>query len=279
MLVWSWTNCHPYLKFAICGGAISGLNADGMNESISALLELAHQIGREDRHLAILGEGNVSVRLSPCQFAVKASGSSLATLGETDVTVCDIGKVLAILDQKMLPDAKLEQALLEARMNDRAKKPSVESMFHAWLLSLEDVSYVGHCHPVSANQVLCSPRARDFAERRMFPDEIVCCGAASVYVPYADPGLVLAREIRERTSAFIKEHEYVPRLIVLQNHGIIALGSTPNAVLACLLMATKAAAIFAGAAAMGGPNFLLPQHVERIFVRPDEAYRQRQLKI
>jgi ribulose-5-phosphate 4-epimerase/fuculose-1-phosphate aldolase len=71
----------------------------------------------------------------------------------------------------------------------------------------------------------------------------------------------------------------VPRLILLQNHGVIALGPTPQAVLATILMASKAAAIFMGAAAMGGPNFLNPQHVERIAGRPDEAYRQRQLKM
>ena len=68
-------------------------------------------------------------------------------------------------------------------------------------------------------------------------------------------------------------------LILLQNHGIIALGATPQAVLACLLMATKAAAIFMGAAAMGGPNFMTAQFDERIAARPDEAYRQKQLKI
>jgi len=108
----------------------------------------------------------------------------------------------------------------------------------------------------------------------MFPDEIVCCGASSVYVPYADPGLPLAWQIRERTKDYLRDHGGVPKLIVLQNHGLIALGSTPKAVRACLLMAEKAAAIFAGAAAMGGPTFLLPQHVERITNRPDEAYRQ-----
>jgi rhamnose utilization protein RhaD (predicted bifunctional aldolase and dehydrogenase) len=250
-----------------------------MNEAVAALLDLSHQIGREDRHLAILGEGNTSVKLGPKQFAIKASGGCLATLTDAEVTVCDLEKVLAMLDRKSLPDAKVEQGLLEARVDSAARKPSIEATFHAWLLTLDGVNFVGHCHPLSATQVLCSPRARDFAENRMFPDEVVCCGAASVYVPYADPGLVLARAIRERTSAFIKENGYVPRLIVLQNHGVIALGATPNAVLACLLMASKAAAIFAGAAAMGGPNFLLPPQVGRIFARPDEAYRQKQLKM
>ncbi len=250
-----------------------------MNEPIAALLELSHQIGREDRQLALLGEGNTSTRLSGRQFAVKASGSCLATLSEAEVTVCDLDKVLALLDRKAVPDARIDAALLEARVDAAAKKPSVEAMFHAWLLTLEGVHFVGHCHPVTANQVLCSPRARDFAERRMFPDEVVCCGPASVYVPYADPGLLLAREIRERTAAFVKEAGQVPRLIVLQNHGLVALGATPTAVLAALLMASKAAAIFAGAAAIGGPNFLLPQQVQRIAGRPDEAHRQRELRI
>ncbi|NBX60264.1 MAG: class II aldolase, partial [Opitutaceae bacterium] len=38
------------------------------------LLELSHQLGREDRALAILGEGNTSARLSADTFVVKASG-------------------------------------------------------------------------------------------------------------------------------------------------------------------------------------------------------------
>ena len=132
---------------------------------------------------------------------------------------------------------------------------------------------------MAANQILCSPRARDFAERRLFPDEVVYCGPASVFVPYADPGLVLAREIRDRTTAFLQQQGSSPRLILLQNHGIIALGSTPAAVLACIFMAAKAAAIFMGAAALGGPNFLTAQHVERIAGRPDEAHRQQELRL
>jgi rhamnose utilization protein RhaD (predicted bifunctional aldolase and dehydrogenase) len=250
-----------------------------MRDDIAALLELSHEIGREDRDFAILGEGNTSVRLSATQFAVKASGARLATLTEADVTVCDTAQLATLLERKNLPDAVVEKALLDARVDPAAKKPSIEAIFHAWLLTLDGVGFVGHCHPVTLNQILCSPRARDFAEHRMFPDEIVFCGSASVYVPYADPGLPLAWQIRERTKDFLRDHGVVPKLILLQNHGVIALGGSPQAVLACLLMAGKAAAIFAGAAAMGGPTFLLPQHVERITTRPDEAYRQGRLAI
>jgi rhamnose utilization protein RhaD (predicted bifunctional aldolase and dehydrogenase) len=250
-----------------------------MNEKLKALLQLSRDIGRADHELAILGEGNTSVKLNNEQFTVKASGCCLATLAEGDLTTCDTAKVLSILDKRQLTDEELDQQLLEARVGGMGKKPSIESMFHAWLLTLREVNYVGHCHPRTVNQVLCSPRARDFAERRLFPDEVVCCGSQSVFVPYADPGLPLAREIAERTRAFTEKEGMVPRLILLQNHGIIALGSTPEAVMACILMAAKAASIFMGAAAMGGPNFLPAQYVERIAARPDEAHRQKQLKV
>ena len=250
-----------------------------MNHELKDLLWLSHEIGREDRSLAILSEGNTSAKVSNESFAVKASGSSLATLAEGDLTVCDTGRVLSILEKRHLTDVELDQALLEARVGGHGRKPSIEAIFHAWLLTLREVLFVGHCHPVSANQVLCSPRARDFAERRLFPDEVACCGPQSVFIPYTDPGLPLAREIAERTRSFVEKEGMVPRLILLQNHGVIALGPTPQAVLACLLMAAKAATIFMGAAAMGGPNFMTPQHVERIASRPDEAYRQQQMKL
>ncbi len=250
-----------------------------MGDISEALLTLAHDLGREDRKLAILGEGNVSARISPTQFLAKASGTSLATLRYEDLTSCSFEFVLPLLDRKRIGDDEIEGALLAARADSKAKKPSTETVFHAWLLTLQNVNFVGHCHPTVANQVLCSPRARDFAERRLFPDEVVCCGSASVFVPYTDPGVPLAREIRDRTTLFMKNSGIVPRLLLLQNHGIIALGPTPQSVLACILMATKAAEIFVGAAALGGPNLLNPKDVERINSRPDEAYRQQQLNI
>jgi rhamnose utilization protein RhaD (predicted bifunctional aldolase and dehydrogenase) len=250
-----------------------------MQDTLKPLLQLAHELGREDSKLAILGEGNVSAKLSKESFLVKASGTSLATLKEDDLTQCLTAPVLQLLDRKLISDAETETALLEARTRAGAKNPSTETVFHAWLLGLENIQFVGHCHPTSANQVLCSPRARDFAERRLFPDEVVCCGSASVFVPYTDPGIPLAREIRDRTNFFMQQHSFVPRLILLQNHGIISLGSSTESVLACIRMACKAAEIFVGAAALGGPNFMNAKDVERIASRPDEVYRQRQLKL
>ncbi len=243
------------------------------------MLTLSHELGREERKLAILGEGNTSARLSDDTFVVKASGSNLATLGEAGLAECRFDKILPLLAAKVMSDAAIDAALLAARVAVAAKKPSVEAMFHAWLLTLPGVEFVGHTHPVAVNQILCTRHARTFATRRLCPDEVVCCGIESVLVPYLDPGLKLAQGIRAAVVAFIKRTGRAPRVILLENHGLIALGATPGAVLAATLMAVKAAEIFAGAVALsaGKPRFLTAAHVARIAGRPDEHYRQRAL--
>ena len=246
---------------------------------IQDLLTLSHEIGREDRGLAILGEGNTSVRLSDETFAVKASGTCLGTLKEEDTVECRFSALLPLLEKKSMTDKEIDDALLASRVNPKAKKPSVEAVFHAWLLTLPGINFVGHAHATAVNQVLCSPRARDFATNRMFPDEIVCCSVASVLVPYTDPGLQLAQAIRHETEAFIQKIGFQPRVILIQNHGTITLGPSWQSVLTAMLMAEKAAKIFVGAAAIGGPVFFSKHNVERIAGRPDEAYRQRALKM
>lgn len=249
------------------------------NPTLQELLTLSHEIGREDRGLAMLGEGNTSARLSDETFLVKASGTCLGTLQPEDVVECRFSALLPLLEKASLSDAEIDQALLGARVDANAKKPSVEAVFHAYFLTLPGVKFVGHSHATSVNQILCSPRARDFASRRMFPDEIVCCGTASVFVPYTDPGLKLAQAIREATEDFIKQRHQQPRVVLMENHGIITLGATRQAVLSAMLMAEKAARVFVGAAALGGPVFFSDANVQRIAGRPDEAYRQRALKL
>ena len=247
-------------------------------DALRTLLDLSHQLGREERKLAILGEGNVSVRLSSETFLVKASGSNLATISESGVSGCRFSDLLPLLKKSQVTDAAVDDALFAARVDPAAKKPSVEAVFHAYLLTLPGVNFVGHTHPVAVNQLLCSKLARVFAKRRIFPDEVVCCGPESVFVSYADPGVKLAQAIQRAVVAFSKRLARVPRMILLESHGMIALGPTPTAVLATTLMAVKAAEIFWGAAAIaGGPRFLTSAQVERIAGRPDEHYRQKAL--
>jgi rhamnose utilization protein RhaD (predicted bifunctional aldolase and dehydrogenase) len=248
-------------------------------EKLATLLKLSHTLGDARQPLAILGEGNTSVRLDARTFLVKASGSNLGSLRSGDVVECKADGLLSLMDRKQIEDTEVDAALMKSRVDKRAKKPSVEALFHAWLLTLPGIEFVGHTHAPAVTAILSSPRARELAEKRVVPDEIVCCDAASVLVPYIDPGLRLAQAIRTRTEAFIRKHGQPPRVVLLENHGIITLGRTPEAVLAAMLMAEKAAGIRLGAAKLGGPIYLSAKDITRIAGRADEAIRRKALKI
>lgn len=248
-------------------------------QQLQAVLELSHQLGREERGFAILGEGNTSTRLDDDFFAVKASGSSLANLAETDLSRCYFSRILPLLEGAIPSDEATDAAMLVARADETQKKPSTEALFHAYLLSLPDVWFVGHTHPVVLNGVLCGARARDFARGRLFPDQIVCCGLEDVLVPYENPGVPLARAIRHGVEEWMARHGAAPRTILLENHGLIALGKTPAAVLSTTLMAEKAARIFLGASACGNPRFLSPEQAAYIAGWSAEHYRQRVLGV
>ena len=86
----------------------------------------------------------------------------------------------AVEGDAVFSDAEVEDLLFGVRTDPEALKPSVESLFHAWLLALDGVAFVGHTHPLAAISVLSSPYAEAYATRRLFPDQIVYCGPESV---------------------------------------------------------------------------------------------------
>src|SRR5256885_4531726 len=97
-------------------------NSSSQSNVTSQMIELSHQLGREERKLAILGEGNTSGRLSKDTFVVKASGSNLASLTAAGVTECRFSGLLPLLTEKDLTDAQVDQALFDARVSADAKK-------------------------------------------------------------------------------------------------------------------------------------------------------------
>src|SRR5438093_2552491 len=159
----------------------------------SRLIELSREFGQA--RWAILGEGNTSGRIDQNVFVVKSSGSSLSTLTEIELTDCYFDKLLPVLDREDVSEQEIEEILRDSRVRSTALKPSVETFFHAYLLTIPEVNYVGHTHPVPVNQILCSGLGPAFAEERRFPDEVVCCGPVSLLIPYEDPGLALAKRI------------------------------------------------------------------------------------
>ncbi len=245
-----------------------------MNEPLKQLIALSRYIGETGRGFAILGEGNTSAKIDDDSFYVKASGTTLQNIDETGFVRVSISKVLPILDDENAGDEDVSRVLAECLLDPGEKRrPSVETMLHALLLRFPEFRYVAHAHPVYTNMLLCSKKAEEAVSGRIFPDQIVSMAHKSVYVPYVDPGLTLAREVRTRLTRFIEQEGMLPRVIMMQNHGAIAMGESPKAVISCLEMTEKASQILVGTYALGGPNFLSEQHVNRIFTRPDEKYR------
>ncbi len=243
----------------------------------SRLIELSREFGQA--RWTILGEGNTSGRIDQGVFVVKSSGTSLGTLTEIELTHCYFDKLLPALDRENVSEQEIEEILLGSRVRPTALKPSVETFFHAYLLTIPGVNYVGHTHPIPVNQILCSELGTSFAEERRFPDEVVCCGPVSLLIPYEDPGLALAVRIRQEMQNFARKRGKNPKVILLGNHGVITIGQTPDAVRVAMAMTVKAAEIFVGAQSLGG-NISMPEsEVNRIENRLDEEYRRKMLSL
>lgn len=247
-------------------------------EVLAQLIWMSHELGRPELDYAILGEGNVSARIDDETFLVKASGAELRTLDKSELVEVSLQRALALLDAEDTSDASVKAGLIAAKVDPTtARHPSVETVLHALALTEGGATWVGHTHPTAVNAVLCSREAEAAYAGRLFPDEIVVCGPAPAFVPYTDPGVPLARRVREKIRAYVAEWGQPPKVILMQNHGLIALGGSPQEVLNITAMAVKVARVLLGTYALGGPRFLTEQQVTRIHTRPDEALRRRAL--
>lgn len=247
-----------------------------MSAVLESLVSLSRMLGEPTRNLAIIGEGNTSIRVDDDSFYVKASGHHLGTITDAGFVQVRFEPILRLLDEPLTGPA-LQDAFLAARVDQTgAVRPSVEVTFHAMLLAECGVQCIAHTHPVEVNKILCSTRAEQFASNRTCPDEVVLCGPRSVFIPYFDPGLPLAVEMRRHVRAYIEENNEPPKVILLGNHGLIALGSSTTDAFNITQMAVKSASIFAGACSIGEPVFMSREDIHHIYKRPDEIFRRKQ---
>ena len=246
---------------------------------LDKLVKLSNNLGRENYHLAIIGEGNTSAKIEVDNIAesffVKTSGTQLATVGEKDFIQMFFEPIMQLVNMEN-PNAKEINYIFEkAKVDEKYKtSPSVETLLHAICLNLEGVNFVGHTHPTAVNRLTCSKSFPENLKGRIYPDEIILLGKESVFIPYTDPGVKLAQKAKKEIEIFLNEHGERPKSIYIQNHGFVALGSTPVEVENITLMADKAAEIRFGALLAGGINTFSEDIVNYITERTDEKYRQ-----
>jgi L-fuculose-phosphate aldolase len=201
-------------------------------------------------------EGNISGKVDSSSFLIKASGHSLQDLEDTDLITYNHSNT---------------------QLDNFSKKGSMELGFHTFLLGFTTVKYIAHTHPANTLSILCTERASDFANSRLFPDQVVFNGSKTCLVPYAKPGEELTELVKLHVDSFIKTEGYFPKLILLENHGVIACGSSIKECTIITDICEKAAEVYIKSLGIGNVHFLSEEQVVDLVQDEKEKYRLEQL--
>jgi rhamnose utilization protein RhaD (predicted bifunctional aldolase and dehydrogenase) len=234
------------------------------------LVDLTRRLGDPDADLVVLAEGNTSVRLDADRFAVKASGTRMDAAAAGDFVVGELAELLAVLDD---PDA--DQDTVTTLLSAGSARASIETLVHVAALAA-GATWVAHTHPTAVVGLLAVAEAEELWSAPLFPDEAVVLGEP-VWVPYAAPGLALGRAAHAAIRERYERDGAPPRLVLLGNHGIVALGATATEVQTVTTMAVKAARVRGVALAAGTLAPLDRKHARDLAGRPDEAARRAML--
>ncbi|MDB5522389.1 MAG: N-acylmannosamine 1-dehydrogenase [Rhizobium sp.] len=171
-----------------------------------ALLDLSARVGADP--LLVQGAGgNTSIKEAGTLW-IKASGLWLAHARQRDVMVpVDLDPLLEALGRDD-PACEKAQQFVIADKNPAGLRPSIETTVHA----LMPQKIVVHVHCVETIAVAVQANAEAVAAGRLE-------GIAHAYVPYARPGLPLAREISKRLGDGVA-------VLILGNHGLVVAGET-----------------------------------------------------
>jgi len=198
-------------------------------------------------------EGNISGKIDENSILIKASGQNLSSLNVDDLVNFSMDGI---------------------QLNNLDKRGSMELSFHTFLLGFEGINYISHTHPTNTLKILCSDYSNDFANKRLFPDQVVFNSVKVCLVPYAKPGEELTELIKKNVNLFINEEGYFPKLILLKNHGIIACGASINECIITTDICEKAAEIFFGSIMLGNIHFLTDKQINDLIIDDKEKYRK-----
>jgi rhamnose utilization protein RhaD (predicted bifunctional aldolase and dehydrogenase) len=190
-------------------------------DKLDDLVTLSRRFG-SDPDWVLAGGGNTSFKDARSLY-VKASGSSLGTIDGSGFCAIDRTKLDAIWSAEYPEEADAREVaaladLMAARMAGETKRPSVETLMHG----LFPQAYVVHTHPAAVNGIACGREGRAAFER-LFAD-------VGIWVPFVDPGYVLARTVRAALEDFRSRKGSLPSIMLMQNHGLLVAGETPGEV-------------------------------------------------
>jgi hypothetical protein len=231
---------------------------------IDLTVELGREVSNHPGRLAIYDEGLVAVNLDR-NMVISRLGARLNNLARADLIEFDPNPLLEVLGQEQPKRGAEEEALLGCRVKPEDPAIGPEAYFAAELLSRWKRRFLVHLQPAIVNTILASPRARQFADRRVTLTEAFSCGSAITLIPYVDPGAGLAREIRHKVNLWHDRARTAPKVIFLQNNGMLVLGDTYPDIIESTEKIIRAAEVFVGSSLLGGPLFLTVANLGRAF--------------
>jgi rhamnose utilization protein RhaD (predicted bifunctional aldolase and dehydrogenase)/NAD(P)-dependent dehydrogenase (short-subunit alcohol dehydrogenase family) len=187
-----------------------------MKQEIQKLIEISNFYGR-NKEFVIAGGGNTSFKNKE-HIWIKASGHSLATIGEEGFAILDRKKLHTVSTKEYNNDITIRENHVKediaAACISTGKRPSVETSLHEVI----EYAYVVHTHPTLVNGLLCSKNVRKTVDE-LFGDDVL-------FVPYTDPGYVLFKEVEKRILIYREQKKEDPKVILLENHGIFVSADT-----------------------------------------------------
>lgn len=241
---------------------------------LAELVGLTGRLGQPEHDYVTFAEGNTSTLLSNGHLLVKASGAQMGAITPEDFVELPLEPLSELLRQRR-GSAEQGRAAVSGRTPDGATRAgSIETLLHAVCVTVGQAAWVVHTHPTPLVGLLASVDPRRHFQGPLFPDEAVVTGVDPLYVGYAEPGLQLALALQDALLERRERDGQVPKLALLESHGIVALGSSPAEAHAITAMATKAARVRLAATAVGGARPLPRAAMERMLERDDEQSRR-----
>jgi len=237
---------------------------------------LTLSLGVPGNDFVILAEGNTSELIDDNHIVVKASGARMSTATTKDFVVCEIDSLVALMDSPGATQQDLIEALDAGTHDGVRRRGSIETLIHVAVQSLRPTRFVGHTHPTPLVALLASVHQETAFDAFVYSDEAIVIGT-TLYVPYAEPGIELGRVFLQSLRDYFSTHNDLPSLILLGNHGVVALADTTDGVHAITEMSYKGAQIRLQALAVGGTKPLDNNSVKAYFEREDMAERRRNL--
>ena len=202
-----------------------------MNKTLAELVKISN-ISGSDPALVQGGGGNTSVKSDDGRFMyIKASGTALKNMTEKKgwrkVNLAEVRAVIEDKTLKKLPAQKREIEVVNRLLGacddnvEDGSRPSVEAHLHAFLERC-----VIHLHPSVVGAYVNAKNGRVKIEKIFAGDKY-----PPLWVPYADPGFMLAGSIAKLVQGYKEQFGKAPLILFLEKHGLFVTAKTAGTVL------------------------------------------------